>query len=240
MRVPWRPTCLLGVVLIALGAAPAVAAEYYDPRNGFTLTLPPGWSQLSEQEIAESFEALKKHSPGIQLRAAFRAGAGDFPYMLVSELPIENASLDRLASSLGSTTAQVEVQRAARATDTQLQELGVPAVDEDRKMVRLRARTDQALTLSAYFPGRISVVQLNVSFAPDTPDAGLAPFEAIVRSFRFEEGRGYSPRRGIPREWMLALAFGVICFHGWRRASRREEQARGPQPLEPGSNPEKI
>ncbi len=160
--------------------------------------------------------------------------------MLVSELPIENASLERLAASLGSTTAQVEVQRAARVTDTQMQELGAPSVDEDRHMVRLRARTDQALTLSAYFPGRISVVQLNVSFAPDTPDEGLAPFEAIVSSFRFEEGRGYSPRRGIPRQWLLVFLFGVICFHGWRRASRREEQARGQLPLEPERNPEKI
>lgn len=115
MHLPWRPTCLLGVLLIALGAAPAVAAEYYDARNGFTLTLPPGWSQR-----------------------------------------------------------------------------------------------------------------------------GLAPFEAIVSSFRFEEGRGYSPRRGIPREWLLVFLFGVICFHGWRRASRREEPARGPLPLEPEPNPEKI
>ncbi len=235
----WYRSCLLAVLLWSgLGATPAAAADYYDPRNGFTLTLPPGWSQLSEQETTDTLESLKKHSPGIQLRAAFRSGAGDFPHMLVSEIPIENASLERVAATLGSTTTQVQAQQGARASDTQLQELGVPSVDERRQMVLFRSRTDQALSLSALFPGRISVVQVMVVFAPDAKEADLAPFEAIASSFRFEEGRGYAPRRGIPREWLMVLAFGVICFHGWRRAARREQPGAGERPLEPSTSPE--
>lgn len=240
----WRPICLVtALVWSALGAAPATAAEYHDSSAGFTITLPPGWSRLSESETAEVVKTLKEHTPGIRLKAAFRSGEGELPYMLVSELPLANASLERLATLLRSDRMSERAHRAAESLDAQVQQLGVPSVDERRQMVLMRVRTDQALSLSALFPGRTSVVQLMVAFAPNTADNQLAPFETITSSFRFDEGRGYAPKTKVAKEWWILLAVVLMAIGGISRARRREQRARGlepPGPLEPPGSPERT
>lgn len=237
----WRPSSLVtALVWSALGAAPSAAAEYHDPSAGFTITLPPGWSQLSESETAEALRTIKEHTPGIRLRAAFRFGEGELPYMLVSELPLANASLDRVAALFRSERMSERTQRAAQALDAKIQQLGVPYVDERRQMVLMRVRTDQALSLSALIPGTTSVVQLMVVFAPDTADSQLAPFETITNSFRFDAGRGYAPKTKVANEWWILLAFVLMAISGISRARRREPRRRGLDPLEPSESPERT
>ena len=70
MRSAWQQTFLATLLMWAgPGVAPASALDFHDPDAGFSLTLPPGWSQLSAAETAEALDKLQRQHK--ELEAAF-------------------------------------------------------------------------------------------------------------------------------------------------------------------------
>lgn len=223
MRSSWRWALSL-VLVCGLGGGRAVALDFHDPRGGWSITLPPGWTPLSEEEKADVLVTLRQSLPGVQLTAAFRRGDGDLPYLLATEHALKNASLDRVAKA----------RRAAKPLERTDVQLDPPEVDERRQMVVLRSRTSEVQSLTALFPGRDNLVELIVVVAADAPEGDLAAFEAITRSFRFDAGRGYAPK--ADRSLTILLGLVVVIVSGLVRAYRRREQRR-PRDLPGASEP---
>jgi hypothetical protein len=231
MRPSW---CWLLSALLAfgLGGGGALALDFHDPISGWSMTLPPGWTAMAEDEKAGIVEALKGEGVRrVNLVAAFRLSDADLPYLLATEHHVKNASLERVAKSAG----------AGRAKFADRAELGEPAIHEAMKMVLIESRSEELQSLVALFPGRDVVVELTVFLAADAPESDFATFRGITSSFRFDAGRGYAPKSdAFPDSFtkLLLLCCGVVAVR-LILAKRRGERRRPGDRLEPEGSPER-
>lgn len=229
MRRPW---CWLLSALLAsaLGGGRATALEFHDPIGGWSMTLPPDSTPMSEDEKADVVETLEQSIRRVNLVAAFRLSDADLPYLLATEHHVKNASLARVAKS-----AEAAHAKFADRADMQV---GAPAIHEAMRMVIVESSGEELQSLVALFPGRDAVVELTVVLAAGAPETDFATFRAITSSFQFDAGRGYAPRSDVFPESLpklLLLCCGVAAV---RRLLAKRSGRPGDR-LETAGSPER-
>jgi hypothetical protein len=217
-----RPS--VAVLLLLLLPAVATAGTYENPIHGFALELPPGWVEAGPEVKLEA----PPDAPFRFLGALTTGSAAvlDHPYVVLQFTP---APLDRMTLE----AFEKQIVTALRR--------GIPGVasaewDRDRRRLRMRgvarhAELGPVFSYHVAFPATDGIVQLNAYALQDEFEATVPTFERIAESFRFEEGRAWTPRvadePGGNDGWMRILvvagvgaAAGVIVGLLRRRKSR--------------------
>jgi hypothetical protein len=223
-------TIITTTALALLCALPALALDHHDAGNGWTVKLPEGWVVTPQAEVNQaSAEIGRRTGQPVEYCAAFHPegqASFDYPYVLAQVHKVGGASLKDLVQVLGGPDVKQAVDRADKSLSdlTSGTNLGVPSIDERRKLVLMTMQTDVANVgpmqgLVAVFPGKDVAVQLNFYCVKADKDRDLPVCQRLFDGFAFDAGKGYSPSSGVSPGVVGGVIGGLVAA-GLARAKK--------------------
>src|SRR4051812_37339281 len=135
----WVPAIAAGMIVLSAGTGRA--QPYRDPAHHFTVTPPPGWTQVSAQALAAANGMIRSRGLGqVQYLAGFqRKGRPplEYPYVLVQFHPAPNDGMtyDDIEAELG---------RAGKAMDEAVEQVKGKVSDLGTNVAVSRPTIDRA------------------------------------------------------------------------------------------------
>ncbi len=196
--------CLVGAALIAAAAAAAYAGTYTDDERGFSFEVPDGWAPMPFEQLDAINARVESAYRGSRLLAGYVATTGDpaqAPYFVVqvTRTNLEGLDYDEVAQKLDIEPTRAAADRAqvSSANNIARMQMRRAALDRDnnRFVYQGSAGAPPVANLvrsSVGFLANDGVVTLHCYAKSRDAESVRPVFDAVVSSFRFQEGVGYA------------------------------------------------
>lgn len=236
---------VVAAFLTLIIALVAIADEYRDPVRRFSVTLPPGWTKVSDADLKSinEFAAERLKSRNFQYLAVFTKDPQNPlvpPYVMIQETNarLKGGNYESIEKMFGA----IETAKATREIREQISDISSEIKSDDRWVVD-RARNRMTMNLSMTDAegkkirslcvgnfGEETIIQINSYALEDQFAKSASEFDAINGSFRFDRGAEFHPvapttkaanRAGAIGQLIgivLGLVIGIFVYRKFKRA----------------------
>jgi hypothetical protein len=205
---------------------------YRDPVRHYSVKLIPGWEPMKKDALDKVNQLVKERLQqqlsfqSIRYEGGFQlAGqpALSYPYILVQwqTLPSSNPSYEEIERGLGAVNKEQTMKQVEGAFSDAIKNLAVNEFVLDRAHNRVLSRLEgegagvgKLQGISAGFLGKEGIVSLHCYDKAASFPATLPNFQAMLDSFKYDEGFAFQPRDpGQPAD-PLANVLGALDQKG--------------------------
>lgn len=184
--------------------------SYHNSQGHFSLTIPAGWEEISEDAINEYYKAIQesavqKLSLKLEYKAAFQKTSSTYfthPYILFTIDNRGQVPQSELQEFLSYDRWEEALDRGAQAVENALpnliqnSEIGQTQYDKDKKIIFFKTEFDavgvgNVLALNAMFLSNYGSVNLHCYSTKENFEDDLLYFTQIIDSFKFDVGYRY-------------------------------------------------